>query len=146
MVRKNLKGATYAFIIGLLVSVSAIAFAGEVASPWKNINGYQYPYRDQAKCVYDANGVYAYTWVDAQGATVPAGYMGAQSFLYNTSGACILVSSIQYTSYNATYIAVSTSHWANYGTYWSNGLAYIWNTSSEDYVPFSTYNTPNLTY
>lgn len=146
MVRKNLKGATYAFIIGLLVSVSAIAFAGEVASAWKYISGYQYAYRDQAKTIYDANGIYAYSWVDAQGSTVPAGYWGLKSFLYDTSNTCVAVSGTNYSWYDATYFSQATAHWTNHGTYWSNGLVYIWNQSKQGYDNYSTYNTPNLVY
>ncbi|OPX87833.1 MAG: hypothetical protein A4E53_02331 [Pelotomaculum sp. PtaB.Bin104] len=144
MVRKNFKSATCAFIIGLLISVNAIAFAAEVESQWLMFNDSNGNwYSNQAKAIANINGVYGYTWMDSNN-TLPAGYLGAKACLYNSAGSLIKSSSIKYTTTSIDWVSQATSYQIWSGTYYSKGVTYYFD--GDGYIAEDTLKTPNLNY
>lgn len=125
MVRRNLKVAACAFIVGILFALSAtVVFAATATSPWGYYGPFlDYYYKNQASVTSDyPPGVYAITKAAQDGTSnVPTGYMGVKARLYK-SDALVASTDWRYNSVPANEIQTGTQNITGSGTYYSKGL------------------------
>ncbi|TEB16090.1 hypothetical protein Psfp_01688 [Pelotomaculum sp. FP] len=143
LLRGKLKVMFCSFILGILLSIGVAAYA--VTSDWYDIGTvYGYPYRNQAEAFLTGGGVQATTYIERSTAgNVPSGYLGAQAFMYNSSGAIYNASNWVYnTSTVHGLYQVLPSGGINGQYYYSKGLTQVWN--GNGYNQYSTYRTPNV--
>jgi len=143
VIRKNLKVSVCSFMVGIFLSISAVAaYAGYAESPW----GYYGPilnisYQNRASISTGGNWAYATTEVQNQAfENVPTGYMGAKARMYNSSDSLVSESDFRYNSQPLYSMTQSASRWFS-GTYYSKGLTQAWNGSG--YVTYSTFQSPS---
>ncbi len=146
MVKKNLKVTVCAFLVGLFMSISAVAaYAASVYSNWGYygpINGYSY--KNQASLGNNNGYLATGAWVYNQASgNVPAGYMGAKAQLYNSNNQLIDYSDWGYNSSSVNYFGVSISN-NNYSHtyYYSKGVTAAYN--GNGYTSYNTFQSPNL--
>ena len=142
-IRKNLKVSVCSFIVGVFLSISAVAaFAGTAYGEW----GYygpinNYSYQNRASITTGGSYAYAYTEVQNQAfENIPTGYMGAKARMYDSSNNLVSQSDYYYNSEPLYSMSQSTSRWWG-GTYYSKGLTQAWNGSN--YVTYNTFPSPS---
>lgn len=150
MIKRNLKGAFLAFLLGILFVASATAaFAATAYSPYKYYGPYAgYSYMNRASVVSQSGtGVGAYTWVSNQDSSnVPTGYIAAWAGLYNTSGQIVASSGNWiYNDQPLNGMMISSEIYNSSGSYYSYGYtaAYDGNGYSD---PITTYLSPTINY
>jgi hypothetical protein len=145
MIKKYLKVALCAFVVGIALAGAAAAFAGLAhGNPiyYGPIDGYSY-YNEAL--VYTGGGcAYAETLESNQGSgNVPTGGMGCLARLYNSSGALVTNTPWEYNSQPMLSFAVFTNDIYTSGTYYSYGIASAYNGNGN--TPYYTYVSPNQT-
>ncbi|MHB9094618.1 MAG: hypothetical protein ACYC21_08080 [Eubacteriales bacterium] len=146
MVKRNLKVTVCAFMVGILMSISAvIAYAATAESPWGYYGPYlNYSYQNKASIVTGSSSVSAYTDVQNQAfANVPTGYMGAKAMMYNSSNSLVAQSDYRYNTQPLYSMSQSTSI-TTHGTYYSKGLTQAYD--GNGYVTYTTFASPSLNY
>lgn len=147
MVRKNLKTAVLAFIVGILFATStATVFAATATSSWGYYGPYLgYSYKNQAM-VSDNVRLYASTTAANQATgNVPTGYMGAKAMLYNSSNQLIDFTSWYYNNGPANSLSVPTlGSGFSSGTYYSKGMTAAYN--GNGYNQYYTFQSPNINH
>lgn len=147
MVSKNFKVMICAFLVGILISVSAVAFAATVYSSWGYygpINGYSY--KNQASLMNSDGWLTTGTNVYNQySGNIPAGYMGAKAQLYNTNNQLIDYSSWQYnsTAVNNFGVIIQKNNYSH-TYYYTKGITAAYN--GNGYTTYYTFQSPNLYY
>lgn len=147
MIRRNLKTAAIAFVIGILFSTSiTVVLAAEASSPYGSYGPYLgYTYLNQAVINTGPYSVNAHTTVQTESSTsVPTGYMGAQARLFDSSGTLIEYSNMTYND-SPTSIMSTLAYTINRpGTYYSHGISAAYTGNGYDY--YYTFKSPYLTY
>ncbi|SPF52859.1 conserved exported hypothetical protein [Candidatus Desulfosporosinus infrequens] len=148
MIKKNLKGAVIAFIVGILFATSTVvALGAEASSNWFNFGPYSgYSYQNQATVYSDTTDVFAYTEVANQNWTdVPVGYMGAEARLFNSSGYLVNYSNMSYNGTETGALSVLTDS-STHDTYYSLGITAVYNNSDGYYYNEDTYMSPRINF
>lgn len=132
------------FALGILLSFSTIALATSVYSDWKYFgptNG-EY-YQNRASATSSPGSVNGTAVIQTQDlATVPTGWMGISSYLYNSSGVCVANSSWYYNPSASIGIGQTTPTVTTPGYYYCKGLSQAYN--GNGYDSYWTYQTPNI--
>lgn len=141
---KSIKKTTICLLMAVIMVLSCgvTAFAN-IYSDWTTtgtINGYKYKYR--AEAIFGSNYVYGVTRVQTtNGAKAPGGYMGVKSYLFTSSGDLVKFAGINYNSVALSSYYITTDNSYSSGTYYSQGLVYLYNGSG-----YSVYNTNATLY
>lgn len=146
MVRRNLKGAAFAFILGILFATSATAvFAASASSPYGYYGPYQgYSYKNMADII-SGSGVWGYADVYNQTSdSVPTGYMGAEGRVFNSAGNLVASSNMKYNSSAASGLLVPSETYYSSGTYYSYGITAAYN--GNGYNEYYTLKSPSINY
>lgn len=144
--RNSIRKVVTIFLLGLVLGASTIAFAATVHSPWGYYGPYLgYNYKNQAGCDVFTGSAFADTAVEQNpnGSGVPAGYMGAQAYLY-FNDVVVKNTTMRYTNSDG-YIRlyVNTSTYYGNGTYYSKGKSAAYNGNGYNY--FYTFQSPSQT-
>lgn len=142
---KKYRIVALAFALGVFLSFTATAMAAQALSNTKDlgtVNGYSYTANGY---IDNSNGVQGYSVITRTGGTVPAGYMGISSYVYDSSGTCVVYSPWLYNSSSVQSIGTFTSWYHVSGWYYnSKGSCKMYNGNGYTEVP-SNY-TPYLYY
>ncbi len=141
--KSNFKFRVSILLVGIILGVSTMVFAGSTISEWGYYGPYSgYSYKNRALLDVDGNGQNAMTSVYYTGSgTVPSGYMGAQARLFK-NGSLYKYSTMQYNS-SADYGFVASTGYASggSGTYYSYGITAAFN--GNGYNNFYTFQSPS---
>lgn len=146
VIGKNLKVSVCSFLVGIFLSITAIAaYAASAYSPWGYYGPYLgYSYQNRASILTYTDSASAYTDVQNQtSGNVPTGYMGLKARMYNSSNSLVSQSDYSYNSQPLYSMARSTST-TSHGTYYSKGLTQAYN--GNGYVEYTTFASPSLNY
>ncbi len=133
------------FALGVFLSFTATAMAAQAQSDTTNlgtVNGYSYTANGY---IDNASGAQGYSVITRTGGSVPAGYMGISSYVYNSAGTCVVYSPWSYNSISTQSIGTFTSWYTVSGSYYrSKGSCKMYNGS--DYTEKPSNYTPYLYY
>ncbi|TGE34997.1 hypothetical protein E4K67_27590 [Desulfosporosinus fructosivorans] len=142
---KNSRIIFLAFVMGIFLSLSAMAMAESVASDTTNlgtVGGYSYGANG---LIFNDSGARGYSVITRSGGTVPTGYMGISIYVYNSAGACVTYSPWSYNTSSIQSIGSFTSWYTGSHDYYrSKGSCKMYNGSNYTEKP-SNY-TPYLYY
>lgn len=148
MFRKRHKHVYLAIVVGILIGLStSVALASTYYGLWSYygpILGHSYRNQSHINSELQAG---SRVEVQPSGSTVPAGYMGVQARLYNSSGQLIQSSMWFYNSSNNA-LSLDFKMWKpdnlSRGTYYSKGQTSAYN--GDGYYVLGTAQSPNVTY
>lgn len=148
MINKLLKPRIIVFIAVLycilLFSVHII-FAGSAWSPEGYFSVYGYDYSNKSYISTSDSWYNGWTYIEASNKMPPAGYMGAQTRIYNDfNNALVASSTMTYSSYDCWSIGSdSCLENENSGSYYSKGLTKVYN--GNGYKSFTSFRSPSQT-
>ncbi|MHB1652073.1 MAG: hypothetical protein ACYCVD_06290 [Desulfitobacteriaceae bacterium] len=114
---KRFRVVALAFALGVFLSFTTMAMAEQALSNTTNlgtVNGYSYTANGYIDNAYGAQG---YSVITSTGGSVPAGYMGISSYVYNSAGTCVVYSPWSYNSSSIQSIGSFTSWYTVSGSY-----------------------------
>ncbi len=133
------------FIISIMsiILISSTAFAITISNSYgtPTINGKNYNFTSE---VWDRYGptVEAVANVKSEDGNVPAGYMGGQARLYNTSGILKASTAMQYNDVSSSGLYVYSSRIRDTGTYYAQSKAAFY--TGNGYNSYTGFKSPNL--
>lgn len=144
---KNLRFNFIAFTIGVLLSFSTAAMASYAISSNKYFGPYAgYSYFNYSDVDVTSNyGAIGGGSTCTQSGQAPAGYMGAEAYLYNKSGTLIMHSDVVYNSTSSGGIGNGTNGYKVSGYYYYGmGRSEVYN--GNDYTEVYSNKSPYLYY
>lgn len=145
MIRKNIKAAIVAFVVGIFFSISAAAFATTVNSSWKYFGPVLgYNYQNMASAYSDGSGVSASTILETYNGitSVPVGYLGVSANLYDNYGNLVKAIGWQFNNISTYYWSASTAKYYGSGTFYSQAATEVYN--GNGYNVYYTYQSPYI--
>lgn len=148
MVNKLLKPRNIVFITVLyciLLFSSHIILAGSAWSSEATFSVYGYDYSNKSYISTSDSWYSGWTYLEALNQMPPAGYMGAQTRIYNDSNdALVALSTMTYSSSDYWSIGSdSCFEYENSGSYYSKGLTKVFN--GNGYRSVSSFRSPSQT-
>lgn len=128
-----------------ILSLSYVIYAGSSWSPDGYFSVYGYDYSNRSYISTTTGSYNGYTYISCSNKQVPAGYMGAQSRIYNSSNdALVSYSSMAYSGSTLwSFGSDSVYNSITSGSYYSKGLTKVYN--GDGYGSYSTFQSPSQT-
>jgi hypothetical protein len=142
--RIKIRNLVLAFILGVFMSFATIALADSVISGTDNFTIYGYSYGQTTGAESNSSRIFAYSpLVCTNYGSVPTGYMGISSYLYNSSGTCVTNSQWVYNqNYSNSIIATTPNYSYTHGYFYARAYSKCYNGTGYTYR--WNYVTPNL--
>ncbi|TCK92631.1 hypothetical protein EDC19_1782 [Natranaerovirga hydrolytica] len=128
----------------LLFSSHAI-FAGSAWSPEGYFSVYGYNYSNKSFISTSSSTYNGWTWLGASNKMPPAGYMGAQTRIYNDANDALVASSTMTYSTQDAWSMGSDGCFrsVSFGSYYSKGLTRVYN--GNGYESYNSFQSPTQT-
>lgn len=142
MMRKNIRTATFAIVLGLCLGASGAALAGTAYGSY----GYYgpqagYSYQNFNQISTGSGDPQSWIWIQTQsGSSVPSGYMGGVPRLYKGGSLCA-TGSATYNSGPTSSMGVPVFQSCGSGAYYADGSSYAWTGTS--YNTYTSYSSPS---
>lgn len=148
MVDKLLKPRSIIFVAIVYCAVLFSSFAIFAGSGWSSdgyFSVYGYDYSNKSYMSTSSSSYSGWTWIGASNKMPPAGYIGAQTRIYNdANNALVAYSSMTYSSQDMwSFGSDGCFESATSGSYYSKGLSKVYN--GNGYDSYNTFQSPSQT-
>ncbi|WP_333871793.1 hypothetical protein [Desulforamulus putei] len=146
MKRRDLKLVFCVFVMSILLSISATAFALVATGTSKSygpVGGYSYTNKSSVGYTDNSSGVWGSTNVTAS-AYVPVSYIGINARLFNSAGSLKTSTGFIYNTTSTKGFTVVSDNYYTHGTYYSKGETRAY--TGTGYNTYSSNQSPNVNY
>ncbi|SHK84271.1 hypothetical protein [Desulforamulus aeronauticus] len=148
MKRRDFRVAFCVFVMSVLLSISATAFAlvaDGTSKSYGPVGGYSYTNQSSVGYTNSSSGVWASTTARVSGSVqVPVSYIGVDAKLYNSAGSLKTSTGFKYNDMKTGGYGVVTPNYYTHDTYYSKGDTRAY--TGTGYITYSSNQSPNVNY